>query len=157
MRKNLDHWKEPEEIKVPKQFSVSLKTAIETSEAIFTSGVKQKNSNAVSKSVPITVRISIRTYFHDRQASEEDRIGITITNICKMTIQQKLCYGYTRRTNKTWWKRILLLQKHNQSNKSTIFYKELVNNVFVLNPYQLGLLSIPCRIESPPAMFHKFL
>ena len=38
-RKNLCHWKEPEEIKNPKQFSVSIKTAIETSEAIFTARV----------------------------------------------------------------------------------------------------------------------
>ena len=43
-RKHLGHWKEPEEIKVPKQFPVSLMTAIETSEAIFTSGVTQKET-----------------------------------------------------------------------------------------------------------------
>ena len=38
-RKNLGHCKEPEEIEVQKQFSVSLKAAIKTSEAIFTAGV----------------------------------------------------------------------------------------------------------------------
>ena len=38
-RKNLGHWKEPEEIKEPAQFPVSETTATETSEAIFTSGV----------------------------------------------------------------------------------------------------------------------
>ena len=36
VRKNLGHWKEPEEIKNPKQFSVSVKIATETSDAIFT-------------------------------------------------------------------------------------------------------------------------
>ena len=41
-RENLGHWKEPEEIKVPKQFPVSLKTAIEKSEVIFTAGVTRK-------------------------------------------------------------------------------------------------------------------
>ena len=43
-RKNLGHWKEPEEIKIPKQFSVSLEKAIGTSEAIFTAGVTQKKA-----------------------------------------------------------------------------------------------------------------
>ena len=43
-RKNLSHWKEPEETKVPKLFPVSLKIAIETSEAIFTAGVKLKEA-----------------------------------------------------------------------------------------------------------------
>ena len=41
-RKNLGHWKEPEEIKDPKQFPVLLKTATETSEIIFTAGVTRK-------------------------------------------------------------------------------------------------------------------
>ena len=41
-RKNLGHWKEPEEIKEPKQFLVSKTTATEISEAIFTSGVNQR-------------------------------------------------------------------------------------------------------------------
>ena len=35
-RKNLGHWKEPKEIKKSKQLPVSVKTATETSEAIFT-------------------------------------------------------------------------------------------------------------------------
>ena len=38
-RKNLGHWKEPQEIKIPKQFEQSLETAVETSEAIFTVGL----------------------------------------------------------------------------------------------------------------------
>ena len=41
-RKNLGHWKEPEEIKILKQFPVSLEKAIETSDAIFTAGVTRK-------------------------------------------------------------------------------------------------------------------
>ena len=40
-RKNLGHWKEPEEIKILKQFPISLATAIETSEAIYTAPVTQ--------------------------------------------------------------------------------------------------------------------
>ena len=43
-RKNLRHWKEPEEIKVPKQFPVSIKTVITISEAIFTAGVTRKEA-----------------------------------------------------------------------------------------------------------------
>ena len=38
-RKNLGNWKEPEKIKNPKQFPVSVKAATEKSEAIFTAGV----------------------------------------------------------------------------------------------------------------------
>ena len=40
-RKNLGHWKEPKEIKNPKHFPVLVKTATETSQAIFTAGVKR--------------------------------------------------------------------------------------------------------------------
>ena len=40
-RKNLGHWKEPEEIKEPAQFPVSKATATETSEVIFTAGVNR--------------------------------------------------------------------------------------------------------------------
>ena len=40
-RKNLGHWKEPTEIKEPKQFPVSVKTATETSDAIFTARVNR--------------------------------------------------------------------------------------------------------------------
>ena len=43
-QKNLGHRKEPEEIKVPKQFPVSLKTAITTSEEVFTAGVTRKEA-----------------------------------------------------------------------------------------------------------------
>ena len=39
-RKNIGYWKVPEAIRMPKQFPVSLKTAIKTSEAIFTAGVR---------------------------------------------------------------------------------------------------------------------
>ena len=38
------NWKEPEVIKILKKFPVSLKTAITTSEAIFTAGVTQKEA-----------------------------------------------------------------------------------------------------------------
>ena len=41
-RKNLGHWKEPEEIKIPRQFPISLQTAIDTSDAIFTAGIIEK-------------------------------------------------------------------------------------------------------------------
>ena len=41
-RKNVGHWKEPEEIKEPAQFPVSKTTATETSEAIFTAGVNRQ-------------------------------------------------------------------------------------------------------------------
>ena len=43
-RKNLGHWKEPEKIKSPKQFPVSLKTVIDTSDTLFTAGVTRKEA-----------------------------------------------------------------------------------------------------------------
>ena len=43
-QKNLGHWKEPEEIKVPKQFPVFLKTAITTSESFFTAEMTQQEA-----------------------------------------------------------------------------------------------------------------
>ena len=42
VRTNVGHLKEPEQIKVPKHFPVSLKKAIETSEVIFTARVTRK-------------------------------------------------------------------------------------------------------------------
>ena len=44
VRNNLGHWKEPEEIKIPKQFPVSLEQPIETLEEICTTGVTQKEA-----------------------------------------------------------------------------------------------------------------
>ena len=41
-QKNLRHWKEPKDIKYPKQFLVLLEIAITTSESIFTAGVTQQ-------------------------------------------------------------------------------------------------------------------
>ena len=43
-RKNLGHWKEPEEKKNSKQFPVSVKIATETSDAIFTAGVTRSEA-----------------------------------------------------------------------------------------------------------------
>ena len=43
-QKNLRHWKEPAKTKIPKQFPVSPKTVITTSEEIFTAGVTQKET-----------------------------------------------------------------------------------------------------------------
>ena len=43
-RKNLRHWKEPEEIKSLKRFPVSLQTVIDTSDAIFTAGITRKEA-----------------------------------------------------------------------------------------------------------------
>ena len=50
-RKNLGHWKESEEIKVPKQFPVSLKTTIETSETIFKAGVTIQEASILYQGV----------------------------------------------------------------------------------------------------------
>ena len=43
-KKNLGYWKEPEEIKIPRKFPVSLEKAIKTSDAIFTAGVTRKEA-----------------------------------------------------------------------------------------------------------------
>ena len=43
-RKTLGHWKKLEEIKVLKQFPVSVETTIKTLDAIFTVGVTQKEA-----------------------------------------------------------------------------------------------------------------
>ena len=50
-RKNLGHWKEPEEIKEPAQFPVSKTTATETSEAIFTAGVNRQEAAVIYQGV----------------------------------------------------------------------------------------------------------
>ena len=50
-RKNLGHWKEPEEIKEPAQFLVSKTTATETSEAIFTAGVNRQEAAVLYQGV----------------------------------------------------------------------------------------------------------
>ena len=50
-RKNLGHWKEPEEIKEQAQFTVSKTTATETSEAIFTAGVARREAAVLYQGV----------------------------------------------------------------------------------------------------------
>ena len=48
---NLRHWKEPEIIKVPKQFTVSLETAITTLESIFKAGVTRPKTHILHQGV----------------------------------------------------------------------------------------------------------
>ena len=50
-RKNLGHWKEPENIKVPAQFPVSKTTVTETSEAIFTAEVNRQETAVLYQGV----------------------------------------------------------------------------------------------------------
>ena len=58
-RKNLGHWKEPAEIKEPKHFPVSVKTATETSHAIFTAEVHWYRAKALtSEYIPDFWRIA---------------------------------------------------------------------------------------------------
>ena len=83
----------------------------------------EKRNNVVSRSVPTKSRISITTDLLDRQASEEDRIGINTKDHCKMWIQQKFGSRCTRMTKRTWWSRIIFLQKYDRSGKSTTFHK----------------------------------
>ena len=50
-RKNLGHWKEPEEIKIPRQFDISLQTVIDTSDAIFSAGLTRKEAAMIYQGV----------------------------------------------------------------------------------------------------------
>ena len=50
-RKNLGHWKEPDEIKEPAQYLISKTTATETSEAIFTAGVNRQEATVLYQGV----------------------------------------------------------------------------------------------------------
>ena len=50
-RKNLGHWKEPEEIKEPVQFPVLKTTAIETLDAVFTAGVNRQEAAVLYQGV----------------------------------------------------------------------------------------------------------
>ena len=108
-RKNFGHWKEQEEIKVPKQFPVTQKKAIETSKAIFIVGVTRKEAAMLYQGVyqPTVVKTDLL----DQQVSEEDIIDINAKNYHNMWIQQKLGSGYTRRTKRTGWSRILFFSK----------------------------------------------
>ena len=50
-RKNLGHWKDPEEIKEPAQFQVSKTTATKKSEAVFTAVVNQQEAAVLYQGV----------------------------------------------------------------------------------------------------------
>ena len=88
-RKNLGHWKEPEEIKVLEHFYVSLKTAIETSEAIFTAGVTQPEASMLYQGVfrPKVECPLGHTFLTDKQVKK-------IESVSMLTIIAK--YGYNR-------------------------------------------------------------
>ena len=49
--KNLGHWKELAVINVPKQFPVSLETAIDTSDSVFTTGVTRSEAQILYQGV----------------------------------------------------------------------------------------------------------
>ena len=50
-RKNLGHWKEPQVIKLPKQYKQSLETAVDTSENIFTAPLTRKEAATIFQGV----------------------------------------------------------------------------------------------------------
>ena len=68
-RKNLGHWKEPPEIKIPKQFEQSLETTIETLEAIFAAGLTKKEAATIYEGVwrPKVEYPLGQTYLTDKQ------------------------------------------------------------------------------------------
>ena len=71
-RKNLGHWKEPQAIKIPKQFEQSLETAIKTSEAVFTAGLTRKESVTIFQGVrrPKVEYPLCQTYLTDKQVNK---------------------------------------------------------------------------------------
>ena len=71
-RKNLGHWKELQEIKIPKQFKQYLKPAIETLEAIFTAGLTRKEAATIYEGVwrPKVEYTLGQTYLTDKQVNK---------------------------------------------------------------------------------------
>ena len=78
VRKNLGHQKEPQEIKIPKQFERSLETAIETSEAIFTAGLTRKEAATIYQGVwqPKVEYPLGQTYLTDKQVNKIESVSL---------------------------------------------------------------------------------
>ena len=77
-RKNLGHWKEPEEIKQPKQFLVSVKTATETSDAIFIAGVTRPEAAMLYQGVfrPKVEYPLGQTFLTDKQVKQIESVSL---------------------------------------------------------------------------------
>ena len=88
-RKNLGHWKEPHEIKIPKQFEKSLATAVETSEHIFTADLTRKEAATIFQGVwrPKVEYPLGQTYLTDKQINK-----IESASLPKIIAK----YGYNR-------------------------------------------------------------
>ena len=71
-RKNLGHWKDSEEIKNPKQFPVSVKTATKASDAIFTVGVTRAEAAMLYQGVfqPKVEYLLGQTFLTDKQVKK---------------------------------------------------------------------------------------
>ena len=90
-RKNLGHWEEPAEIKVPKQFPLSVKTAIETSDAIFTEGVTQTDAAMLYQGVfrPKAEYPLAQSFLREKHVKKIESVSV-------QKIMAK--YGYNRTT-----------------------------------------------------------
>ena len=78
-RKNLGHWKEPEEIRNSKQFLVSAKTATETSDAILIAGVTRVEAAMLYQGVfrPKVEYPLGQTFLTDKQVKKIESISLT--------------------------------------------------------------------------------
>ena len=115
-QKNLGHWKELKDIKQPKQFFISLETAITTSETIFTAEVTQQKAQILYQGV--------------YQLKVEYPLGQTfLPDHSKMWLQQKHASWNQRGTKGTRHIRFLSFQNHNNSSRNgkdaTLFHKKL--------------------------------
>ena len=74
----LRHWKEPVKIKEPKQFPVSVKTATETSDTIFTAGVTKPEATMLYQGVfPPKVEYPLgQTFLTDKQVKEIESVSV---------------------------------------------------------------------------------
>ena len=122
-RKNLGHWKEPEEIKSPEQFPVSLQTAIDTSDAIFTAGVTKKEAAMLYHGVyrPKVEYPLVQTFLTDKQVKKIESASLPKI-IAKCGYNRNI---YKRRPERIWRGRIHCISQYNWSNMSSTFSKEL--------------------------------
>ena len=77
-RKNLGHLKEPQAIKIPKQYKQSLETAIKTLEAIFTAGLTRKEAATIYQGVwrPKVEYPLGQTNFTDKQVNKKESASL---------------------------------------------------------------------------------
>ena len=127
-RKNLGHWKEPEEIIDLKQFTVSLKTAVETSEAIFTAVVSQKEAAMLYQKVyqPKVEYPLGQSFLTEKQAKKIESASLPKI-IAKCGFNKNMTTDIRGGPKEFGGTGFYSFKKHDWSDKNTTFYKERVS------------------------------